>query len=108
MRITTWNVKGLNAPNKKRLIKQHLNKLNVDIILLQETKLSLSDGLKFNRSLGIWGSIFLEALGMSGGLGIIWNPKKVDLQCLEHSSNWMCVKVQSLKLDLKFIFYNFL
>ena len=61
MRITTWNARGLNAPSKKRLIKQYLNKFESDIILIQETKLSLNEGLKLERSLGVWKSSFLEA-----------------------------------------------
>ena len=56
--------------------------------------------------LGIWDSLFIEANGASGGLGIIWNPKKVDLLPLKNSSNWMCVRVQSLKSDLNFILIN--
>ena len=75
MRITRWNARGLNAPSKKGLIKQNLNKFNSDIILIQETKLSLAEGSKLARSLGIWQFVFLEARVASGGLGILWNPK---------------------------------
>ena len=45
-------------------------------------------------------------MGASSGLGFIWNPKKVDMHYLEHSCNWMCARVKSLKSDLKLILLN--
>ena len=106
MKITSWNARGLNSPSKKRILKQHLTNFNSDIILLQETKLSLDEGSKLARSLGLWQVVFLEARGASGGLGIIWNPKKVDVFSMEHNYNWMSVIVHSLKLDLKFVLFH--
>ena len=106
MRITTWNARGLNAPSKKRIIKQYLNKFESEIILLQETKLSIDEGIKLNKTLGIQQSIYQAANGSAGGLGVIWNPKKVDIVWLEQGTNWISVTVQSLKSDLKFILVN--
>ena len=106
MKITSWNARGLNSPGKKRILKQHLTNFNSDIILLQETKLSLDEGSKLAKSLGLWQVVFLEARGASGGLGIIWNPKKVDVFSMEHNYNWMSVIVHSLKSDLKCILFN--
>ena len=71
MRITSWNARGLNAPSKKILIKQYLKNFNSEIILIQETKLSHSEGCKLSTMLGIWESTFQEAIGASGGLGIV-------------------------------------
>lgn len=47
MKITTWNVRGLNAPNKKRILKLNINSFESDIILLQETKLNKTEGNNF-------------------------------------------------------------
>ena len=52
MKITTWNVRGLNAPSKKCLLKRNLTLFNSDILLLQETKLNKEEGLKINQKLG--------------------------------------------------------
>ena len=93
MRITTWNARGLNVPSKKRLIKQYLKNFNSEVILIQETKLNKLEGTKLNKMLGIWDSVFLEEIGVSSGLGIIWNSKKLDLQYLVNNSNWLCVSV---------------
>ena len=60
MKISSWNARGLNAPSKKRLIKQNLKTFNSEIILIQETKLNKNEGLKLNKVLGFWDSFFLE------------------------------------------------
>ena len=49
---------------------------------LIETKLNKLEGSKLNRMLGFWESIFLEVMGASGGLGIIWNLKKSRITVL--------------------------
>lgn len=106
MKVTSWNARGLNAPNKRRLLKQHLKKINSEIILIQETKLNRIEGDKISKTLGLWDSIFTEAIGASGGLGIIWNPKKFSLTYLGNNHNWLCANIQSLKSDSKFIIFN--
>lgn len=106
MRIISWNARGLNAPRIKRLFKQNLKNFNTEIILLQEKKLNKVEGAKFNKMMGLWDSIFIEAMGASGGLGIMWNSRKINLTYLVNNSNWMCVNIQSLKSDTKFILIN--
>ena len=106
MRITSWNARGLNAPSKKRLFKQNLKNFNSEIILIQETKLNKVEGAKFSKTMGLWDSIFIEAMGASGGLGIMWNSRKVNITYLVNNTNWMCVNIQSLKSDTKFILIN--
>ena len=40
MKIITWNVRGINAPDKRSRIKKLLDESRGDNLLLQETKLS--------------------------------------------------------------------
>ena len=55
-RFITWNVKGMNGPNKRAKIFSHLKKLNAEIIFLQETHLKIAD---HNRLRKTWiGQIF--------------------------------------------------
>ena len=106
MRITTWNARGLNAPSRKRLLKNNLKLFDSEIILIQETKLDKIEIPKIDKRLGLWNSSFQESIGASGGLGILWNPRKVDLNIISLNTNWMSGWVQSLKSDLKFIIIN--
>ena len=52
VRILSWNVRGVNNIEKRKLIRAFLNSQKVDLVCLQETKLKgLNRGIL--RSLGI-------------------------------------------------------
>jgi exonuclease III len=38
MKIITWNIRGLNNPRKKRILKNRLRKEQPDLCFIQETK----------------------------------------------------------------------
>lgn len=40
MKFLSWNLRGLNSPQKKFLIKQYILEMKLDICLLQEVKMS--------------------------------------------------------------------
>ena len=37
-KILSWNVRGANAPDKRKVIKNFLRNYRVDLVCLQETK----------------------------------------------------------------------
>ena len=51
MKINSWNVRGINASNKRNLIHQSLANMKDDIVMLQETKLSQ---VSFDNTLAKW------------------------------------------------------
>lgn len=106
MKITTCNDRALNAPSKKRLLKQKFKSFESKIILVQEIKLNKVEGIKLDKMLGLWGFIFQESMGASGVLGTFWNPRKVSLVSLKCSNNWISVNVQILISNLQFILIN--
>lgn len=73
MKITTWNVRGLNAPNKWRLIKRQIVESKGYIWVLHETKWNRIDINKRMRLWRQWIGKFVEVEGASRGIGIIWN-----------------------------------
>ncbi len=75
--ICTWNVRGLNDPVKRCLVKSVVAKLRSAVLCLQETKVSV-----FSRSFicsFAGGSFdkchFIPANGASGGIFIGWNSR---------------------------------
>ena len=70
LKLLSWNVKGANDNNKRRIIKSFVRKQNVDLLCIQETKIQLmSEGVV--KSLGAgrfldWRA--LEAFGSVGGV----------------------------------------
>ncbi len=55
IKLTTWNVKGLNFQLKRNKILNHLKCLNTNIAILQETHLKPADHLKVLTIGGVWG-----------------------------------------------------
>ncbi|GMP83745.1 hypothetical protein CsSME_00037552 [Camellia sinensis var. sinensis] len=77
MQIQSWDVRGIERPEKMRRIKKSLLDKKVDIVLHQETKKPTVD---FVLVRSMWpGDHFdfmgEDAIGRAGGLLCIWNPK---------------------------------
>ncbi|XP_057838646.2 uncharacterized protein LOC131048627 [Cryptomeria japonica] len=96
MKILTWNVRGLAAPDKKCLVKRAIDKLAIDIVLIQETKLSNVKAQDFSKFCFEWSSFFQAVNGTSRGLGILWNPLSISISPIASNSNWMIVRVSSM------------
>lgn len=68
IKILSWNVRGLNAREKRVVVKSLLNEWKADVVCLQETKFSVASREKVKE---IWGSrwvkwIHLDACGTEG------------------------------------------
>ena len=81
MKITTWNIRGLNGTTKRRILKNRLFSLHPDIILLQESKCS-PKGTETLKKLvsNSHHCISIDAIGQAGGLLTFWNKRKFFLQ----------------------------
>jgi hypothetical protein len=80
LRLLSWNVRGLNNPQKRESIKYWLRSWKCDVVCLQETKLDQVD-LQMVRSL--WGSPFVEweflpASGSAGGVLMLWDNRVLE------------------------------
>ncbi|XP_028121762.1 uncharacterized protein LOC114318984 [Camellia sinensis] len=76
MKIMSWNVRGLGRSDKRSRVKLLINKREVDVLLLQETKRSNIDEA-FSRSIWPWEKMEFMAVDSDGsarGLLSIWNP----------------------------------
>ena len=78
MKIVSWNVRGLNASNKRQRIKQVIDSLQTNIILLQETKMSQHNFDKIVASWKKWKYLHMQGLGASRGLAVLWNPLSIN------------------------------
>lgn len=106
MKVLSWNVSGLNAPNKKRIFKRCLSNYSPDLVMLQETKLEKIDLASFGKRLGFRHIISVPATGASRDLAIIWDPRNIGFSLLESRGNWISGRVTSLKHKLDFPIIN--
>ncbi|XP_028107655.1 uncharacterized protein LOC114306583 [Camellia sinensis] len=77
MKMLSWNIRGVEKPEKKRQIKKLLFDRKINMVLLQETKLSSISEVEVRR---LWHRdrfeyMSVEAEGRAGGLLCIWNPE---------------------------------
>ena len=86
LQLLSWNVRGLNNPQKREVCKNLPKEWKCDVVCYQETKLS---SLNSSVVLSLWGSPFLDwvaldAMGIAeggGGVLLVWDKRvyeKVD------------------------------
>ena len=80
IKMISWNVKGLNDPQKRLVVKNLLWEWKCDVVCLQETKIA-----SMNRQLvcSLWSCPYvdwavLEANWIVGGILLMWDTKVLD------------------------------
>jgi hypothetical protein len=74
--ILSQNVRGLNSPNKRLMVRNLLRQLWVDIVCLQETKLELISMRIINS---LWGCSYVDwcYVAFTRGILLMWDRKAV-------------------------------
>ncbi|XP_059071428.1 uncharacterized protein LOC131866336 [Cryptomeria japonica] len=85
----SWNVRGLNAPNKRRLIKSQLDLMKCDVLLLQETKLSCQGADFLFSKWKLWNFCVSPSVEASGGLAFLWNDVSTEFKLVVSTPLWM-------------------
>ncbi|RVW17519.1 hypothetical protein CK203_083532, partial [Vitis vinifera] len=80
IKILSWNVRGANDSDKRKIIKSVIKSNKVDVVCLQETKIKdMSTGIV--RSLGVGRHIDWRAInsrGAVGGVLVFWDNRVVE------------------------------
>uniref|UniRef100_A0A7C8YQP7 Endonuclease/exonuclease/phosphatase domain-containing protein n=1 Tax=Opuntia streptacantha TaxID=393608 RepID=A0A7C8YQP7_OPUST len=99
--IISWNVRGLNCPNKSGDVKWVLRNFRCDIAILQETKM---EEVNFSTAFSLWGRrsvdwLVLPSVGRSGGIVFIWDDQVLELVDSKVGTYAICGKFKSLNDD---------
>ena len=77
LKIVSWNVRGANDRDRRKVLKAFLRSQKADLICLQETKIqSMCSGVVCSLGVGRfldWGSV--DAEGASGSILVFWNKR---------------------------------
>ena len=81
IKILSWNVRGVNDPDKRRVIKSFLISNRVDLVCLKETKVQQMNNF-MARSLGVgrflnWRA--LNAEGSAGGILLLRDKRRINM-----------------------------
>ena len=81
VKILSWNVRGVNDPNKRKVINNFIRTQRVDLVCLQETKGQemnnvMACSLRVGRFLK-WKA--LNAEGTEGGILLLWDKRRISL-----------------------------
>lgn len=69
MKVISWNVRRIRAPNKRCLVKSKIENSATYIVMLQETKFTEVEELQLFHK---WKYVASTSLGALGGLSIMW------------------------------------
>ena len=81
VKIMTWNVRGVNDPDRRKIIRNFIRYQRVDLVCLQETKIQEMTA-SVARSLGVgrfsdWRA--LNAEGSAGRILLLWDKRIMEL-----------------------------
>ena len=80
MKLTSWNIRGLNVPTKYRMIKNMIQQEIPQVFFIQETKCnSKTLGPILSRAWPRSHSIAVDASEGLGGLAIAWDPQVISI-----------------------------
>ena len=106
IRILSWNVRGANDSDKRKVIKSVIKSNKVDVVCLQETKIKeMSTGLV--RSLGVGRHLDWRAInsrGAAGGVPVFWDNRVVELLEVEEGVFTLSCQFKNCVDGLKWVF----
>lgn len=86
-RILSWNVRGLNSPNKQVDVKKFIQHHSVGLVGLLETKVKASNlGSLYQRVFSGWCFSSNSAFHDGGRVVIAWKPGIFSVNILQASS----------------------
>ena len=106
MNIVSMNIHGFGGPNKQEALKELFTSLNPDIILLQETMCDHFTALHLFAFIKTgWEFCAIDALGISGGILLAWNPCLIRCKAF-HSFAGILLSASFKGLDSVFSIVN--
>lgn len=101
MIVVSWNVRGLGSGKKRGVIRESLRKINLDIVIIQETKKEILE----ERTVGsVWKARFrnwvsLPFTGRSGGILLIWDVRIVEVVDTLIGTFTVSIKIQKMEVS---------
>jgi exonuclease III len=95
MNIITWNIRGLNNPRKKRILRNRLRKEQPDLCFIQDTKCTVDKMETISKKQ--WSKykmLVVKGQQMEGGILTLWNSQMMNLIVAEATKHTLSVNMQ--------------
>jgi exonuclease III len=94
--VLTWNCRGVLNPCFRRALLNLLNSLDVQILILTETRLGGPRASEFAQSLPFDGFLCSTTIGFAGGIWVLWKTDAVEIDhlCSTEQEIHVSVKVR--------------
>ena len=105
MKITCWNVRGLNKPEKCRELNRIIKSAACDIVILVETKIKQSR-VQAQKNL-IWPDAELftnDSNETFGRIWVLWHPNSINAWFISATDQFIHLKVEDKKNGCQFNF----
>ena len=99
--VLVWNVRGLNSPARRNVVRLFIQSANTAIVCLQESKLETVDQNTVTQTLGAGfdGFDYLPADGTRGGVIIGWRSDMVTLSSFQKGEFTISANVRAMADD---------
>ena len=108
MIILSWNIRGIGARIKRRLLRKLLHTHEPWLTFIQESKLELFSP-KLARSINIWGDsehCISPSVGNSGALISLWRSSCFQLLSSHSNRNWIALSGTLLSANFQWTLVN--
>ncbi|XP_075659045.1 uncharacterized protein LOC142628901 [Castanea sativa] len=94
MKIIIWNSQGALKPNFQNHVRELTRNHDPAIFVVMETKLGGERAREITDRLPFDGAIHTDTIGYAGGLWLLWNSDKVEVQTLANMEQEIYVEVK--------------
>ncbi|KAF9671755.1 hypothetical protein SADUNF_Sadunf12G0081300 [Salix dunnii] len=102
--IGSWNIRGINHPNKQKTVREWTTKNKLDIIGLLEVKIASSNlpSVIEGLSLDNWGHLSNDDGMNPSRILVSWNKATCNLSSIHSSPQWLTCEVSSISNSYPF------
>ncbi|PRQ56922.1 putative endonuclease/exonuclease/phosphatase [Rosa chinensis] len=88
-----WNARGAGSDNFRSAIADLVKLHSIDVLAICEPRVQFSKACTTLNNLGFNNSRIVEALGFSGGLWLLWNKNKTQVDFIDDNFQPISVKI---------------
>ncbi|KAK4282627.1 hypothetical protein QN277_013982 [Acacia crassicarpa] len=93
MSMVFWNCRGVAKSKLGRTLKMMVQKHNVSLVALMETRTHGTHSSKLMRKINFDKVIIEEASGFSGGIWVMWDSKRIKVDVINQANQYIHMRI---------------